>query len=225
MTSAYFRLAAGAVAAIAIAAISTLASAQSAPSEDAPANEIELLHGRIESNSSDAKQVKKLMEEADGELRALLERRLEAKNLQIVDDVNTLAGMVIEEQESGKDVAEIRTVITDYLERLMPAFQGVIEREKKKIVALISAESPEAMRAAMSREVDLSHAVSSLVGWYTDYQRSIESLDAFGIDSTDERAYLIAQLHNLAELLADTAVVTSRRLKDTKSIIALAPDD
>ena len=225
MISAIARLAAGPLVAIAIGMLPNSAVAQSQPSADVSGDEIAALHARIDANIVEAKQTKQRMDSADGELRAILERRLEAKNVQIVDDVNTLGKKIIAEEKAGKDVAEMRKVIIDYLKRLMPAFRVVIEREKKKIIALISEKQPAETRDAMVRELRLSNAVSTLVDWYSEYQVSTESLEAFGMDAVDEKEYLTTQLRNLSELLADTIGFTTRSLADLKNVIALTPDD
>jgi len=224
MTSRIARFAAEIFVVMVVSANSTLAIAQSTD-VDAPADEIEVLQARIEENSADAKLVRELMKEADGDLRELLDRRLEARNFQIIEDVNALAKRIVDEENAGNDVGESRTVIIDYLQQLMPTFQTIINREYKGIITLISGEQPDEIRDAMAREVELNHDVSTLVGWYSDYYASIGSLDSFGIDAAKEQSYIAAQLQNFAELLVDIINLTTRRLKDTKSILALIPDD
>ena len=225
MTRTIRRSLTGLLAAVAISLIPDIAPAQSSPPSDAAGDGLESLHARIEATIAEAERAGKLVEGAEGDLRAMLERRLEAKNLQIVDDVNSLGHKVIEAEKAGNDVAEMRTVVTGYLQRLMPTLRSIIEREKDKIVSLISAAPPEDIREAMVRETTLGNTVSNLADWYSDYHVSANNLEALGLDATEHREYLSVRLRNFAETLADAINLTSRELEDSKPMIALRPDD
>ena len=188
-------------------------------------DELSSLHQRIETTIGESRKLDKLIKEADGDLRTMLERRLEEKQLQIVDDINELSEKIIKEEAAGKDLTKMRKVMTEYLQRLMPAFQKVIARENKKVISLLSGDPPEDLRAAMSREIAMNKAMTTLVDWYSDYHLSTGNLDAFGIDAAKDREYLDTKLTNLAELLADTIGFTSQELDDVGYLLTLTPDD
>jgi len=188
-------------------------------------DELSSLHQRIETTIGESRKLDKLIKEADGDLRTMLERRLEEKQLQIVDDINELSEKIIKEEAAGKDLTKMRKVMTEYLQRLMPAFQKVIARENKKVISLLSGDPPEDLRAAMSREIAMNKTMTTLVDWYSDYHLSTGNLDAFGIDATKDREYLDTKLTNLAELLADTIGFTSQELDDVGYLLTLTPDD
>ena len=188
-------------------------------------DELSSLHQRIETTIGESRKLDKLIKEADGDLRTMLERRLEEKQLQIVDDINELSEKIIKEEAAGKDLTKMRKVMTEYLQRLMPAFQKVIARENKEVISLLSGDPPEDLRAAMSREIAMNKAMTTLVDWYSDYHLSTGNLDTFGIDATKDREYLDTKLTNLAELLADTIGFTSQELDDVGYLLTLTPDD
>ncbi len=52
----------------------------------------------------------------------MLDRRLEEKQLQSVDDFNTLSGETVDREAAGDDMTQMRKIMTDYLQRLMPGF-------------------------------------------------------------------------------------------------------
>lgn len=210
---------------VAIALASGPAYAQSSPSTGHTVDPLEALHARIEATMEEAERARQLMGGTDGDLRAMLERRLETKNLQIVEDVNVLAEKVVDAENAGADVAEMRIVVAGYLQQLLPTLRTLIERDKKKIISLISTQSPEDIRDAMIRETTLSNRVTNLVDWYSDYLESTANLDAFGIDAAEHREYLGTRLPSLAEMLADAIALTTRELDDAKPMIALRPDD
>ena len=192
-----------------------------AQSED----ELPSLHQRIEATIADAAKLKDLADEAQGDIRTMLEHRFEVKQHQLVDDINTLSTKVAEQEAAGNDVAELRKIVTDYLQRLMPAFQKQVGQQNDKVIALISADPPENLRAAMSREIALGKALSSLVDWFGAYHRSTGHLDTFGLDAADSREYLTTNLLKLAELLADSTNLASEEIADTEFLLTLIPED
>jgi small conductance mechanosensitive channel len=199
--------------------------APSAISAQEAGDELSSLHRRIETTIGESRKIDELIKSADGDLRTMLERRLEEKQLQIVDDINELSEEIIKEEAAGKDLAQMRKVMIDYLQRLMPAFQKVIARENKKVISLLSGDPPEDLRAAMSREIAMNKTMTTLVDWYSDYHLGTGNLDAFGIDATKDREYLNTNVTNLAELLADTIDFTSQELEDVGYLLTLTPDD
>ena len=192
-----------------------------AQSED----ELASLHERIEATIADAAKLKDLADKAEGDIRTMLEHRFEVKQHQLVDDINTLSTKVAEQEAAGNDVAELRKIVTDYLQRLMPAFQKQVGQQNDKVIALISADPPENLRAAMSREIALGKALSSLVDWFGAYHRSTGHLDTFGLDAADSREYLTTNLLKLAELLADSTNLASEEIADTEFLLTLIPED
>jgi small conductance mechanosensitive channel len=224
MKAPIIRLMSGIWTIVLFAAIATIAFPSGTSAQEAD-DELSSLPQRIETAIAESKKIESLIKEADGDLRKMLERRLEAKQLQIVDDINDLSEKIIKEEAAGKDLAELRKVMTGYLQKLMPAFQKVIARENEKVISLISGEPPEDLRAAMSREIAMNKAMTNLVEWYSDYHLSTGNLDAFGIDATKDREYLNDKVTTLAELLSDTIGFTSQELKETRYLLTLAPDD
>jgi len=196
------------------AAGAAIAVAPSETSAQEGGDELSSLHQRIEKTIGDSRKLDELIKGADGDLRTMLERRLEEKQLQIVDDINELSKKIIKEEAAGEDLAQMRKVMIDYLQKLMPAFQKVIRRENEEVISLLSGDPPEDLRAAMSREVAMNKAMTTLVDWYSDYHLSTGNLDAFGIDATKDREYLDTEVSNFAELLADTIDFTSQELDD-----------
>ena len=53
----------------------------------------------------------------------MLDHRLEEKQLQLVDDINILSGEIVDREAAGDDMTQMRKVMTDYLQRLMPGLQ------------------------------------------------------------------------------------------------------
>ena len=112
--------------------------------------ELASMQQRIETTIQETRELERRIEGADGELREMLERRLEAKRLQVVDDVNELSEGIIKQEKAGDDLGEMRTVVVDYLQRLMPGFQRVIDRERKSILALVSAAPAKELHEAIA---------------------------------------------------------------------------
>jgi small conductance mechanosensitive channel len=219
------RLTTGIRTVVLFALVAVIAAAPSMASAQEAGDELTSLHQRIETAIGEGKKIDEMIKAADGDLRTMLERRLEEKQLQIVDDINELSGKIIKEEAAGKDLAQMRKIMIDYLQRLMPAFQKVIARENEEVISLLSGEPPEDLRAAMSRELAMNKVMTTLVDWYSDYHLSTGNLDAFGIDATKDREYLDRKVTNLAELLADTIGFTSRELEDVGYLLTLTPED
>lgn len=53
----------------------------------------------------------------------MLDHRLEEKQLQLVDDIKTLSGKIVGREATGDDTTQMRKVMTDYLQRLIPGLQ------------------------------------------------------------------------------------------------------
>ena len=201
------------------------AIAQSETSSTAPEEELEMLHKRTEATIADATKLQKLVEKADGDIRTMLEHRFEAKQHLLVDDINTLSAKVAEQESAGTGVAEMRKIVTDYLQRLMPAFQKEVDKQNNKMIALISADPPKDLRAAMSNEIAMEKTTAALVGWFEAYHHSTRHLDTYGLDATDSREYLTTNLLKLAELLADSISLASEETADTGVLLTMTPDD
>ena len=208
-----------------LSVVSTGAVAQSGTDSQEAGDEISSLHDRIEATIADGERLKKLITEADGDMRTMLEHRLEEKQLQIVDDINTLSGKIVEQEVAGDDLTQMRKVMTDYLQRLMPGLQKQVGRQNEKMISLISADPPENLRDTMSSEIAMNKAITTLVDWYSVYHRSTVHMDSFGIDASEDRKYLSTKLQNLAELLADTINLATEEIGDTHFLLTLTPDD
>jgi small conductance mechanosensitive channel len=206
-----------------VASIGAVAQSDTAPTKTE--DELSPLHERIEATIADATKLETLIDKADGGIRTMLEHRLEIKQHQLVDDINSLSTKVVEQEAAGKDVAKMRKIATDYLQRLMPAFQRQVDQQSDKMIGLISAEPPEDLRAAMSRELTMEKATTSLVDWYAAYHSSTGHLDTFGLDAAKNREYLATNLLKLAELLADSINLASEEIADTEFLLTLTPED
>ena len=205
--------------------VSTGAIAQSDTASQATSDELSAVHNRIDRNIADAKKLEKLVDEAKGDIRTMLEHRFEQKQFQIVDDINALSVKIVEQEAAGDDVTQMRKVATDYLQRLMPAFQRQADQQNKKMIDLISVEPPEDLRATMSNEIEMNKAVTGLVGWYSAYHDSSVHLETFGIDAAKDKEYLTTKLPRLAELLADTINLTTEEIENTRLLLTLTPED
>ena len=162
---------------------------------------------------------------AEGDIRAMLEHRLQEKQLQLVDDINTLSDEIVNREAAGDDMTQMRKVMTNYLQRLMPGLQKQVVRQNEEMISLISADPPENLRETMSREIARNKAITSLVNWYSVYHRSTVHMDTFGMDAVTDRKYLSTKLQNLAELLADAINLATEEIGDTHFLLTLTPDD
>ena len=225
MKAALVRLVAGIWTVGLLTIVSTGAIAQSDTASQATSDELSAVHNRIDRNIADAKKLEKLVDEAKGDIRTMLEHRFEQKQFQIVDDINALSVKIVEQEAAGDDVTQMRKVATDYLQRLMPAFQRQADQQNKKMIDLISVEPPEDLRATMSNEIAMNKAVTDLVGWYSAYHDSSVYLETFGIDAAKDKEYLTTKLPRLAELLADTIDLTTEEIEDTRLLLTLTPED
>ena len=172
-----------ALAFFALIGVSTGALAQSDAGSKSVADDLVTIQERIEATSAEIERLKKLIEGAEGGFRAILERRLESRQVQIVDDVNKLGSMILANKESGEDVSQMQRIQTGYLQRLLPGLRKQIDRLNGDLIALQSAAPAENMRDAMSKVLETNTATSTLVDWYAAYQRSTQSLNSFGIDA------------------------------------------
>lgn len=222
MKKATVRQGAGTLAMLLICTIPMNAIAQS---DAAKGDEISSLHDRIEANIVSLEKLKKSIGEAHGDVLTILERRLEAQKLRIVDDINSLSQKIIDAESAGKDRTDARKIASHYLQLMMPGLRQQIDRQHEKMISLISANPPENMRAAMSREIATNKTITTLVNWYATYYRSTGNLDAFDMDATGEREFLSTKLQHLAELLADSINLATEELDDTQYLLALTPDD
>lgn len=205
--------------------ISTGAVAQSESRSQRIGDEMSAMHARIEATIADVDKLEKLVKEAEGELRTMLERRMEEKRLTIVHDINELGKMVVDGEAAGHDIADMRKVMTDYLQRLTPGLKKQIARQDEKVVTMVSADSPEDLSGIMSSELATNKAMTTLVDWYALSYRALGTLDAFGLDSSQDREHLSTSLVKLAERLADVIGLTSEELEDTQLMLTLTPND
>jgi small conductance mechanosensitive channel len=204
---------------------STTSTAQSDASSQQSADELSALHQRIDATVVENRKLEKLISESEGDVRTLLERRLERNQIQVVDDINLLTSKVVEQEAAGEELPQMRKVMSDYLSRLMPALQQQIDRKNDEMLSSISAAPAKSKREAMSREIATNKAMTTLVDWYSAYDRSVENLDTFGIDAAAHRAYLSDRLVKLAEFLADGVNLATEEIEDTSFLLTLTPAD
>ena len=225
MKAASARILAGIWIAILLSIVSGGVAAQSGTDSEKADGEIASLHAHIEATLTDDERLKKLVATAEGDIRTMLEHRLEENRLQLVDDVNTLSGKIVEQEAAGDDLTQMRKVMTDYLQRLMPGLQKQVERQNEKLVSLFSADPPENLRDTMSSEIAMNKAITSLVNWYSVYHRSTVQMETFGMDAAKDQQYLTTKLQHLAELLADTINLATEEIGDTHFLLTMTPDD
>jgi hypothetical protein len=84
------------IVALGLASAGTIA--QSETSSTKTEDELSALHKRIEVTIGDATKLKTLVDKVNGDIRAMLERRLEIKQHQLVDDVNSFSTMIVEQE-------------------------------------------------------------------------------------------------------------------------------
>jgi small conductance mechanosensitive channel len=219
LTSAIF------LAVVHVTATPTVAIAQSGGQSPPPVNDITSLLAKVEDSRADMETLKKLIGEAEGEVRQVLERRLEEQQISIVNEINTL-GRGIAERESGDDEAtRMRDTMVDLLQQLMPGLRKQIERQKAETVQLMTADPPESPRVMLAREIAIEKSVAKLISWYAAFLRSIETLEAYELAAEKERDYLIGRLTELAETLSAALDLAIESVNDTAFILALTPDD
>ena len=210
---------------LALALVSSAVLAQSDAASPSIADELSALRHRIDATVADNQKLKQLIEASEGDVRTMLQRRLEEKQLRVVDDIDTLSSKVVAQEAAGENLPEMHEFASSYLERLMPAIRDHVERQSREMLSLVSVPPSASEADGMSRELAIGRAMNTLIDSYTAYYRSTEYLDAFGLDSTAHRAYLSDKLHELAELLADTVNLTGEEIRDTKYLLSLVPDD
>ena len=94
-----------------LTAAPTLSTAQSGASPQQSADELSALHQRIDATVTENRKLEKLISKSEGDVRTLLERRLERNQIQVVDDINLLTSKVVEQEAAGKELPHMQRLV------------------------------------------------------------------------------------------------------------------
>ena len=206
-----------------IAAMS-VAVAESAPNQKTT-QQIGELTVQIEQAIEENDRLKKLVEKSKSEMRRLYEWRLQEVQTNGVADINTLAELIVREEQKGIDLGPARQQVVEWLERLSPALIRHIDERMDIVTEMVSREGTVEPQDEMKLKMQIDEILSKIIFLHDILFRSALNMEALSIDVTTVRDYQRTALQELAVLLVVAIELNSENVKNLRFRLSLATKD
>jgi small conductance mechanosensitive channel len=194
-----------------------------APGEDAPYLEhADHLEARLQGLDRDIKGLRAKAKGASGGIARIINRRLERKEIEILEVFGTLARITLEEETSGGDVSKYRPHIVDKLEKLPDTLlKRIVEiRDSQRERADASADiTVKDKLALVKRGNQLSQHLNIL---YRGLIENREMAQAYGLDVSAQDVKLT---ENLSDRASDLSIALELVQEDVSSLELQASDN
>ena len=155
----------------------------------------------------------------------MLQSRLDERQREIFEDVDELAADLLRIERQGDSVDETKAQVVQWLHGLAERANAFLARNRQNILKLLEKQNSPDLAAAVEAAVDLGRAIDRSTKMNGSLYRTIEILDEFGIDVTDERAQLTNRVTESAEMLAVAIQLDADELARLRVRVTLSPDD
>ena len=194
-----------------------------APDEDAPYLEhADHLEARLQGLDRDIKGLRAKAKGASGGIARIINRRLERKEIEILEVFGKLARITLEEETSGGDVSKYRPHIVDKLEKLPDTLLKLIaeirgsQRERADASADITVKDKLAL---VKRGNQLRQHLDIL---YRELIENREMAQAYGLDVSAQDVKLT---ENLSDRASDLSIALELVQEDVSSLALQASDN
>lgn len=166
-----------------------------------------------------------LLPETEPVFQDMLQSRLDERQREIFEDVDELAADLLRIERQGDSVDETKAQVVQWLHGLAERANAFLARNRQNILKLLEKQNSPDLAAAVEAAVDLGRAIDRSTKMNGSLYRTIEILDEFGIDVTDERAQLTNRVTESAEMLAVAIQLDADELARLRVRVTLSPDD
>jgi small conductance mechanosensitive channel len=170
--------------------------------ESQPVNESQELFRTIEERLAEYRTVEQDVASASGQDKEALEVRASELAGALIEDVQTVAAVIVAREEKGEDASADRDRVTEMLEgvsRYIRDAIGRLDAEMEEIGKRREGASPEDLVEIEDRLVVLEQRLNRDLEMLLDHVAVIES---FGLDTESDMEFLETRLNERAALLA-----------------------
>ena len=181
---------------------------------DALASEARSLLENIEKNRSEIGVLQQKRDQAQGERRVLLDRRLTRMGLELLGDIDALVENVVQQEQQGTDATESRASAEELVAIVAPVARGRIAELQAQISDLTRDRMTATGEPLIRLETKLvahNEKLSTILQAALDNEQHMAAL---GLPSADEEAFLV-------EVLAERAATSAERIRLSLDQIAM----
>jgi small conductance mechanosensitive channel len=224
-TPARRRAAFGLAALIAVVAIPSAAQEPQVAADPPLVAEAERLTAELATARERTADLRSRIASSSGEERAVLERQLLERQLEVVSTLHALEENVLEQEAEGLDTSAYRGPLEDRMARAAPLILQHIDaivadiRRARDGAAELSGEDLAKLEAEAATE---NAALDERYALYLDH---LERMDALGMDTVSARADLAGRLGGRAEVLEGLVDIALEQRAAAQERVAEHPDD
>ena len=181
----------------------TSAIAKDAPDDDAPYIEhADHYVERLEDLSADIKALRENAQAASGDVRRIISRRLERKEVEALEMIDQLAKITLEEESSGGDVSKYRPRVVELLQRLPDNLLQLIAEIRASLKEMAEAAADVSGKDLLALVESRIQGGERLEILYRGLIRNREMAQAYGLDIAAQDAVLKQSLSDRAARLS-----------------------
>jgi small conductance mechanosensitive channel len=162
---------------------------------------------------------------ASGDDKKAFEKRASELAVDLVDDVQKLAAIVVAREEEGQDASADRERVAEMLQRVSRFVRDAIGRLEAEMGELAEQHEAAAPEDAVEIEDQFFAVDAQLNRTLEMLLEQIEVMDAFGLDTGTAREFLESFLVERAALLAGRIDLSGEDLAALERRIEASPDD
>lgn len=200
--------------------------AEDAPGEDAPyIEQADYLVARFQDLDRDIKDLRAKAADATGKTARIFNRRIEQKEIEILEAAGKLARITLEEESSGGDVTKYRPRIVDKLEKLPDILLARIDELLGTVAELTDASADATgkdLLVLIDRRLQLGKRIENL---HRKLIKNRELAQAYGLDIPAQDARLRESLSRHAARLSVGLELSQEDMKLLAFQASEYPDD
>jgi len=182
------------------------------------------LEEQIETLAAQARQLESQKAQREGETARVLERRIDAAWLEVLDHGQQLAELVIEQEAAGEETERFHALATELLRTLPEHAQS----EMRELLAAARVEEDLGEMSAAEQialEVEQERASKRLVALYNALSRNLELSEGLGLDVSGQADFLARSLADAGETWSLALEIARERAATLTRQVEVLPDD
>jgi small conductance mechanosensitive channel len=180
---------------------------------------------QIDDLSADGRALQARIDAATGTTARVLNRRLEKLQLEALDTAHKFAKLVADQSADGGDAGEYKAKAVDLLQKIPGSIQRHMQ-ELREHMTEFDKQAEEAKGPALAaidaQRLRTGRRIDTL---FNGLIRNIELSEENGIDTTEQKAWLVEKLTLRGQLLSIALAVTLEEVDILRTQIADFPDD
>ena len=188
-------------------------------------DEVDAQIADIRTGIAEINRLKGQIDNSSPGLRELLQRRVDEQGNTVADQINKLAGDVLDREENGDFDQNRRDQSIVLLELVAPWVEQFLQRNSAIIATRLSIEASLSPAEAAASAIEMERDVAASVQANKMLNEFLNNLERFDVDVTERRTLVTSRAQEAAETLAVAVQMSTEELQKLRYRLTLTPDD